>query len=100
MGPTGLHIHWAKPLLQIENRKKKTLKMFNRDSKEIAMHCGIEKTLSSYVARHSFANCLKQKGVAMDIISESLEHQNLAITQAYLKELDNSVLDKAVKLLL
>jgi len=61
---------------------------------------GIKKNISSYVARHSFANCLKQKGVATDIISESLGHQNLAITQAYLKELDNSVLDKAVELLL
>ncbi len=86
--------------MQIENRKKKTLKMFNRDLKEIARNCDIEKTLSSYVARHSFANCLKQKGVATDIISESLGHQNLAITQAYLKELDSSVIDEASALLL
>ena len=43
---------------------------------------------------------MKQKGVATDIISESLGHQNLAVTQAYLKELDSSVLDEAVELLL
>ncbi len=85
---------------QIGNRKHKTLQKYNLQLKEIAEICGINKTLSSYVARHSFANCLKQKGIATDVISESLGHQNLAITQAYLKELDSSILDEAVDLLL
>lgn len=85
---------------QKENRKHKTLRQYNKDLKEIAKICEINKTLSSYVARHSFANCLKQKGVATDVISESMGHQNLAITQAYLKELDSSVLDEASELLL
>ncbi|WP_037321279.1 MULTISPECIES: site-specific integrase [Salegentibacter] len=86
--------------LQIENRKHKTLSKYNKDLKEIATICNIDKTLTSYVARHSFANSLKQMGVATDVISESLGHQNLTITQAYLKELDSSVLDAASELLL
>ncbi len=85
---------------QIEHRKKKTLAKYNRDLKEIAKLCGITKPLSSYVARHSFANCLKQKGVATDIIGESLGHKDLATTQVYLKELGSSVLDEAAALLL
>ncbi|WP_335967204.1 site-specific integrase [Galbibacter sp. PAP.153] len=85
---------------QIENRKSKALKKYNKDLKEIAMICKIGKPISSYVARHSFANCLKQKGIATDIISESMGHQNVSITQAYLKELDGSVLDEACELLL
>ncbi|MCM5662496.1 site-specific integrase [Galbibacter mesophilus] len=85
---------------QIENRKSKTLKKYNKNLKEIAKVCKIDKSISSYVARHSFANCLKQKGIATDIISESMGHQNVAITQAYLKELDSSVLDEACELLL
>ena len=85
---------------QVENRKKKTLKQFNKDLKEIAALCEINKSVSSYVARHSYANCLKQKGVATDIISESMGHQNIAITQAYLKELDNSLVDEAMEVLL
>jgi site-specific recombinase XerD len=84
----------------LENRKHKTLQRYNKELKEIAKICGIDKQLSSYVARHSFANCLKQKGVATDVISESMGHQNLAVTQAYLKELDSSVLDEASELLL
>jgi len=85
---------------QVENRKKKTLKQFNKDLKEIAGLCGINKSVSSYVARHSYANSLKQKGISTDIISESMGHQNLAITQAYLKELDNSLVDDAMEVLL
>src|SRR5690606_20158047 len=42
---------------QVGNRKHKTLKNYNLQLKEIAEICGINKTLSSYVARHSFANC-------------------------------------------
>lgn len=85
---------------QIENRKKKTLKQYNKDLKEIAALCGINKSVSSYVARHSYANCLKQKGIATDIISESMGHQNIAVTQAYLKELDNSLVDEAMEVLM
>ena len=85
---------------QIENRKGKTLGRYNRDLKEIARITGIKKPITSYVARHSFANCLKQKGVATDIISESLGHQNLTITQVYLKQLNTEVVDKAMEILL
>lgn len=85
---------------QLGHRKHKTLQRYNKELKEIARICEIKKPLSSYVARHSFANCLKQKGVSTDIISESMGHQNLAITQAYLKELESSQLDEASALLL
>ncbi|WP_185969003.1 site-specific integrase [Carboxylicivirga sp. M1479] len=84
----------------LENRKKKTLKRYNRRLKELGEVCKIKQPLTSYVARHSYANCLKQKGVATDIISESMGHQNIAITQAYLKELDNSLVDDAMEVLL
>jgi site-specific recombinase XerD len=84
----------------LENRKRKILKRYNKRLKEIGELCGISKPLSSYVARHSYANCLKQKGIATDIISESMGHENIAITQAYLKELDNSLVDEAMEVLL
>lgn len=96
--PILLHDHLTPN--QVEHRKAKTLSRYNKDLKEIARLTGIKKTLTSYVARHSFANCLKQKGISTDIISESLGHQNLAITQVYLKELDNKLVDEALEILL
>ncbi|UBZ08257.1 site-specific integrase [Salegentibacter mishustinae] len=85
---------------QLADRKHKMLGIYNKNLKELATICEITKNVSSYVARHSFANCLKQKGVATDVISESLGHQNLTVTQAYLKELDTQVVDKALEVLL
>ncbi|MCM4150002.1 site-specific integrase [Arenibacter sp. N53] len=85
---------------QLADRKHKMLGIYNIELKEVAKLCNITKNVSSYVARHSFANCLKQKGVATDVISESLGHQNLGVTQAYLKELDTDIVDKALEVLL
>lgn len=85
---------------QLEYRKQKTLKKFNNDLGKIAQLCGIETKLTSYVARHSFATNLKQKGVSTDIISEAMGHQNVAVTQTYLKELESSVIETAVEQLL
>ena len=85
---------------QLEYRKHKTLQKFNNDLQKIAKLCEIETKLTSYVARHSFATNLKQKGVSTDIISEAMEHQNVAITQTYLKELESSVIESAVEQLL
>lgn len=86
--------------IQLENRKEKTLKKFNKDLKQLASICNIEDKITSYVARHSFATNLKQSGVSTDLISEAMGHQNVTITQAYLKELENHVIDDAMETLL
>lgn len=93
-------LHEESTSMQLEFRKEKTLKKFNKDLKKIAELCDIDAHITSYVARHSFATNLKHKGVSTDIISEAMGHQNVAITQAYLKELENSVIDEAVEKLL
>jgi len=85
---------------QIENRKAKTLKKYNKQLKEIALIQGINKNISSYSARHSFATNLKHKGTSTDVISQAMGHSNLNITQAYLKEFEDDVLDEAMKGLL
>ncbi len=80
---------------QIQNRKHKKLKKFNSDLKKIAEIVGIDKPLSSYVARHSYATNLKQIGVSTDIVSQSMGHKNVAITTAYLKDFEDDVVDCA-----
>ena len=78
---------------QLENRKAKTLKKFNKDLKELAKIAGVENNLTSYVIRHSYATNMKFLGVSSDIISQSMGHSNVEITQAYLKEFENETLD-------
>jgi site-specific recombinase XerD len=86
--------------IQIENRKAKKLKRFNSDLKLIAEIVGINKPLTSYVARHSYATNLKQLGVSTDLISQSMGHANIAITSAYLKDFEDDVIDDANEKLL
>jgi integrase/recombinase XerD len=93
-------LHEGMTPIQIENRKAKKLKRFNSDLKKIAEIVGIEKPLTSYVARHSFATNLKQLGVSTDVISQSMGHQNISITSAYLKDFEDDVIDDANQKLL
>ena len=85
---------------QVQNRKSKSLKKLNKDLKQIADLVGIDKKITSYVARHSFATNLKQLGVSTDVISESMGHQNINITNAYLKEFDSNIINDANEKLL
>ncbi|WP_299526768.1 tyrosine-type recombinase/integrase [Winogradskyella sp.] len=84
----------------MEYRKKKVLQQYNMGLKELALMAGIDKRVTSYVARHSYAACLKFKRVSTDIISEVLSHRDIKVTQTYLKEFGNAVLDEDSALLL
>ncbi len=84
---------------QQKNRINKCRRKFNTDLKEIAKICAIEANLTSYVIRHTFATTLKQKNVDIAKISESLGHSDINTTKAYLKNFENSELDKLDELL-
>lgn len=86
--------------MQIQNRRKKVLKQYNSRLKEIACIIGTKKPITSYTARHSMATNLKHIGVSTDIIGQAMGHQDIKVTQAYLKEFDDEVMDKAMKKLL
>lgn len=86
--------------MQIENRKHKTLKKFNKDLKELAELAGVEKKVTSYVIRHSMATNLKQIGISADVISQSMGHSNVNITNSYLKDFEDDVIDDANEKLL
>jgi integrase/recombinase XerD len=81
------------------DRIQRSLRKFNRDLKEVASIIGIQVPLTSYVARHTFATTLKRKGVDLAVISESMGHESVNTTRAYLKRFGNEVLDAADQLL-
>ena len=86
--------------LQKQNRIHKILAKVNKNLKLLAAELGIEDTVTTYVARHSFATILKKSGVNIAIISEALGHSDLATTQIYLNSFDNEQIDNAMKNLL
>jgi integrase/recombinase XerD len=85
--------------IQIFYRIKKCLKRMNKELKKVAKILEIETLLTTYVARHTYATTLKRKGINENIISENLGHKNIQVTQLYLQQFSNSVLDEANKVL-
>jgi integrase/recombinase XerD len=80
----------SKQYKQIHESRKR----FNMRLKKIAELCGIEKNLTSYVSRHSFATLAKNKGIPIAAISEMLGHESVKTTQVYLDSLPSDLIDK------
>ena len=60
--------------------------------KEIAAVCGIEKTITFHIARHSFATTITlQNDVPIESVSKMLGHKSIKTTQHYAKVLDKKV---------
>lgn len=64
----------------------------NEYLKEIADLCGIDKKLTSHIARHTFATTVTLfNGVPIESVSKMLGHTNIRTTQHYAKILDIKV---------
>lgn len=59
-------------------------KMINKYIKAICLELGIQKHVTTYVARHSFATVLKRSNVSIEMISELLGHSSTVTTESYL----------------
>ena len=68
-------------------------KRYNKKLKDLAKHCGIETSLTSYVSRHSFATQAMLQQVPLNAISTMLGHSSLKTTEVYLKSLPSNILD-------
>jgi site-specific recombinase XerD len=91
-----LHQNIHRSEAQKYNRKKKVLLKINKALKEIAKIIGIKANLTTYVSRHSYATVLKNSGVNIALISETLGHSDLKTTQIYLDSFENSQIDEAL----
>ncbi len=69
-----------------------TNQKMNEYLKEIATICGIDKPLSTHVARHTFATTVTlANGVPIESVSKMLGHRSIKTTQIYAKVLDLKV---------
>lgn len=76
------------------------LHLVNYHLKELSTMLKLQRPLSMYVARHSWASAAKTKNVPLSVISEGMGHDSEATTQIYLASLETSVVDKANKMIL
>ena len=71
------------------------LRKYNKALEELSKILELEKPLSSYVARHTWATQAKRKGVALAVISEAMGHTSENTTRIYLASFNEDVVDKA-----
>lgn len=83
----------SKVLPVISNQK------MNAYLKEIADLCGITKTLTFHIARHTFATTVTlSNGVPIESVSKMLGHKSIRITQHYAKIIDKKVSEDMLQL--
>lgn len=74
---------------QQRERIKDFIWRVNKSLKAIAQDIGLDKTLTTYTARHSFSTVLKRSGASIEFISESLGHSSVKTTSFYLDSFED-----------
>jgi integrase/recombinase XerD len=83
-------------LQSIRDRRQKVRTRTNKEIKALGVSLGIEKPLTTYVARHSYATTLRRNGVSKENIGRSLGHDSLKTTDIYLEDIGDPVLDDLI----
>ena len=92
------------PIITKQGNERKqydnALHLVNYHLKDLSEMLQLQRPLTMYVARHSWASAAKAKNVPLSVISEGMGHNSEATTQIYLASLETSVVDKANKMIL
>ncbi len=67
--------------------RKQFIKLTNKHLKRICLKIGIEKDVTTYVARHTFASIVINKGHSIEVLRELLGHSDIKTTQNYIKDI-------------
>ena len=92
------------PIIRKQGNERKqydnALHLVNYHLKDLSKILKLQRPLTMYVARHSWASAAKAKHIPLSVISEGMGHDSEATTQIYLASLETSVVDKANKMIL
>ncbi|MFQ8806106.1 MAG: tyrosine-type recombinase/integrase [Alistipes indistinctus] len=67
---------------------RQLLNRYNQQLKELAQRLNLKESLSSYVARHSWATAARKHNVPLSVISAGMGHTSERTTQIYLASLE------------
>ena len=73
---------------------------YNRKLKELAKRANVNLPLSSYWARHTWATVARNHNIPVSVIGAAMGHSSEKTTLIYLDSLENSVIDKANRLVI
>ncbi|MCM1031535.1 MAG: site-specific integrase [Oscillibacter sp.] len=93
---TPYNITLLSPAMEILKRydyhlPKMTNQQYNMRLKIAAQYAGIEKELTSHMARHTFATWALSQGIRIEVVSKMLAHTDIKTTQIYAKILQEDV---------
>lgn len=81
--------------MMLDKAISRATSLYNKGLKAIAKKAGIQKKVSSHVARHTFATIVRSKGMDLFDLRDFLKHANVRETQIYAGTVDPK-LDKLV----
>ncbi|MDE5609858.1 MAG: site-specific integrase [Bacteroidales bacterium] len=82
-------------ILQERRCYQKVLHSINHQLKILSEQMGLPAPLTTYVARHTWANIARNQNIPISVISEGLGHHSEQTTQIYLTSLDISIINEA-----
>ncbi len=93
---TYIFPHLNKSMTPETERKtiQQVTKNINKYMKRIAKELGLNKEVTTYFARHSFATVLRNSGASTEFISEALGHSSMKTTQSYLAGFEQETIHK------
>jgi integrase/recombinase XerD len=82
--------HGITPLRQVELIEL-FVQALNDWMVKIRKKLGIEKKVTTYVARHTFSTVMKRSGISTEFIQEALGHTNIRTTENYLDSFEKEM---------
>jgi integrase len=84
--------------VQLKKDIQQAIKNCNDYLAKVALQCKIDKPITTYYARYSWANIARELGYSKDMIAEALGHEyGNKVTGIYLDNYDNKVIDEMNK---
>ena len=74
---------------------RRALRGFNRRLRILGLRLGLNSTLSTYCARHTWATVAYHSEIHPGIISEAMGHSSITVTETYLKPFNDMKIDEA-----
>lgn len=78
---------WEWKVPRISNQK------YNKYLQEVASACGIEKNVTSHIARHTYATWCLSHGIPLEVVRDTLGHTSIKTTEIYAKMINKKVVD-------
>ncbi len=76
------------------NRINKARKNINKKLGLLAILCDIDKKITTYWARHTYASVQRFRGTPTTMIKELMRHSSEKVTEIYMKKFGNTILDQ------